>query len=217
MQALARAIWIAVCLLSLAISVPVVLSGQLRFAYTTTMLRKLAWLWPQDYAFIGDSLTLDCTWRRVTGRPLSTVVLAQAGQAIREIAPQVGLARALGAKHLFIAAGINDILLSRESTDQIARSFDFLLRGVDGGQTAVVTLIPFVSDPALAPSIMAANAAIAAAAKQRGFSVVDLNSALAPGGIRKPETTYDGIHFTPQACSIWNEAIAAQIARITAK
>ena len=74
MRALARAIWIAVCLLCLAISVPVVLSGNLRFAYATTMLRKLAWLWPQDYAFIGDSLTLNCTWRWVTGRPLSTVM-----------------------------------------------------------------------------------------------------------------------------------------------
>jgi len=215
MRALARAIWIAVCLLCLAISVPVVLSGNLRFAYATTMLRKLAWLWPQDYAFIGDSLTLNCTWRWVTGRPLSTVVLASGGQGIWEMAPQVSLARALGAKYLFIAAGIADI--PRDSTDEIARNFDFLLRGVGAGQTAIVTLIPFVSDPALAPSIKAANSAIAAAAKQRGFSVVDLNPALASDGVRKPEMTYDGIHFTHQACTIWNEAIEAQIARMPTK
>jgi GDSL-like Lipase/Acylhydrolase family len=217
MRALERAIWIAVCLLSLAISGPVLLSSHLRFSYTITVLRRLAWLWPQDYAFIGDSLTLDCKWRWMTGRPLSTVVLARGGAGIKEIAQQVTLARALGAKHLFIEAGINDILISHDSTDQIARSFNSLLRSIDVGQTAVITLIPFVSDPAMASSITMADAAISVAARQRGFSVIDLNTELASEGIRKPRMTYDGIHFTQQACAIWSKAIAAQIALMTTK
>ena len=180
------------------------------------MSRKWAWIWPQDYAFIGDSLTLNCSWRRITGRPLSTIVLAEGGRTIRQITSQVSLAHSLGARHLFINAGGNDILLL-EQTDQIARDFDFLLRQIQGEQTAVVTLIPYLSDVAMAPSITAANAVIADLARRRGFPVIDLNPILASAGVRKPEMTNDGIHLTQQACIVWNDAVRAQIANIVTR
>jgi lysophospholipase L1-like esterase len=152
------------------------------------------------------------------GRPLSTVVLAVGGETIREVAKQISLARDVGAKHLFIAAGLNDIILQHEPTEQIARSFDFLLRRIDVGQTALVTLIPYVSDPALAPSIRAANAIIADIAERRGFVVIDLNPILASkDNVRGPEMTTDGLHFTSQACAVWMDAVKAQIPRMGAR
>ena len=216
MGTVVRAIWISICLLSFLISVPVALSESLRSAYMSFMSRKWAWIWPQDYAFIGDSLTLNCSWRRITGRPLSTIVLAEGGRTIRQITSQVWLAHSLGARHLFINAGGNDILLL-EQTDQIARDFDFLLRQIQGEQTAVVTLIPYVSDVAMAPSITAANAVIADLARRRGFPVIDLNPILASDGVRRPEMTNDGIHLTQQACIVWNDAVRAQIANIVTR
>jgi hypothetical protein len=218
MRALTRAACIVICALSFLISVPVVLSGPLRSAYMITVFRKAAWIWPHEYAFIGDSLTLDCPWRWAMGRPLSTVVLAVGGESIREVAKQISLARHVGAKHLFIAAGLNDIILEHEPTEQIARSFDFLLRRIDVGQTALVTLIPYVSDPTLAPSIRAANAIISDMAKRRGFVVIDLNPILASkDNVRRPEMTTDGLHFTSQACAVWMDAVKAQIPQMGAR
>lgn len=216
MRALLRSLGIAICILSLLISVPVVVTGTLRSAYVTTLMRHLAPIWPYRYIFIGDSLTLDCAWHWVTPRPLSTAVLAQGGAGILGIAPQLTLARALGAKKLFIAAGINDILLHNDSTERIATNFEYLLRGVSAGQDAVVTLVPYVSNPAFAPRIAAANSVIAKLAGQRGFQVIDLNPQISVGGVRKPEMTRDGVHFTRRACAIWAAAVKAKISRMGA-
>ena len=89
MRRLARAAWFIVCLLSLFIAVPVVLSDRLRSDYVMAVYRKLAWIWPQEYALVGDSLALDCPWPRAFGKPGSTVVLAQGGKGIRESAQQI--------------------------------------------------------------------------------------------------------------------------------
>jgi lysophospholipase L1-like esterase len=215
MRRLARAGWFLVCILSLFIAVPVVLSERLRSDYVLTLYRKLAWLWPQEYALVGDSLALDCPWPRAFGKPGSTIVLAQGGKGIREAAQQIVLSRSLRAKYVFIAVGINDILLVHAPADQVARDFNYLLDTLDATQAALVSLIPYVSDAGLAPAIDAANAVIAGLAGQRGIPVVDLNAVLASkDGVRNSEMTYDGVHFSLRACELWIDAVKAQISRM---
>ena len=218
MRRLARAAWFIVCILSLFIAVPVVLSDKLRSDYVMTVYRKLAWLWPQEYALVGDSLALDCPWPRAFGKPGSTIVLAQGGKGIRESAQQIVLSRSLRTKYVFIAVGINDILFVHAPADQIARDFNYLLDTLDAPQAALVSLIPYVADGALAPNIDAANAVIAGLAGQRGIPVVDLNAVLASkDGVRNSEMTYDGVHFSRRACELWIDAVKAQVPRMPAQ
>jgi hypothetical protein len=206
-----RVTWITICIVSLCISLPVVLSGSLRSTFLLTIYRKVAWIWPHEYASIGDSLINQCSWRLQLDKPFSVVNLAEGGQGISGVSQQIVQAREVGAKYLFIAAGINDIILEHTPLDQITYNFAFLLRKISPNQKAVVTLIPYVSNPAFSPAIREANVAIRTLAENSGLAVIDLNPDIAPNGIRKPEMTTDGVHFSPQACAVWIAAVRAKI------
>jgi hypothetical protein len=211
MPRLLRITWIAICIVSLCISLPVVLSGSLRSAFLLTIYRQVAWIWPHEYASIGDSLINHCSWRLLLEKPFSTVDLAEGGQGISGVTQQIVQSQEVGAKYLFIATGINDIILEHTPIDQITYNFTLVLRKIGPDQKAVVTLIPYVSDPAFSPAIREANIAIRSLAENRGLAVIDLNPDIAQNGVRKPEMTTDGVHFSPQACSVWIAAIRAKI------
>jgi GDSL-like Lipase/Acylhydrolase family len=211
MPRLLRVTWITICIVSFCISLPVVLSGSLRSTFLLTIYRKVAWIWPHEYASIGDSLINQCSWQLQLEKPFSIVNLAEGGQGINGVTQQIVRAREIGAKYLFIATGINDIILEHTPIDQITYNFALVLRKIGPNQKAVVTLIPYVTDPAYSPAIREANIAIRSLAENRGLAVIDLNPDIAPNGIRKSEMTTDGVHFSPQACSVWIAAIRAKI------
>jgi lysophospholipase L1-like esterase len=167
---------------------------------------------PVKYVFIGDSLTAECSWKwKLAANPLSIVNLASGGADLRSIAHQADAARSFHPEYLLISGGINDLLFDQAPLDQIEYDIRFLLRRVAPGQNAIITLIPYVSDRRQASRIAAANAAISGIVSQRGIPIVDLNSSLSENGVRKPEMTTDGIHFTPLACNIWIDAMRAQL------
>jgi lysophospholipase L1-like esterase len=205
-----------ICVASFCISVPVVSSDSLRSSFLLTVFRGAVWIWPHEYAFVGDSLTAQCNWGWHLGRPFSVVNLAVGGQGMNGVTAQIAQARQIGAKYLFIAAGINDIVLEHAPLDQIRYNFELALRSITPTQKAAVTLIPYVSNPVFSPAIEAANVAIRTLAERRGLGVIDLNPDLASDGIRKPEMTTDGVHFTPEACAVWLAAVKIQIARLNA-
>ena len=184
------------------------LSGTVRSAFLLVCTRTIARISPPDYAFVGDSLTRDCRWLgRVTWNPIRGVNLAVGGSVIRQIAAQVGEAEKLGAKHVLIAAGINDLILDHAPKERIEFDFDLLLRGLGRNQHAIVTLIPYTSDAAYSSRIDATNELIKSLAGHRSLTVLDMNSYLSSNGTRKPEMTNDGVHFSDQACAIWSREI----------
>lgn len=206
------AIWAAVSIISVTISLLVFMSGSTRSAFLLAIYRKIALVSPPGYAFVGDSLTAQCDWRlQLMKNPFGVINLASGGAAIRAVVSQVSQADSIGAEYVLIAAGLNDVILDDAPIDQIERDFGYLLRKI-GAKKAIVTLIPYVSDAAFSERISGANRSIAILARQRGYPVIDLNPELAPEGVRKPEMTTDGVHFTPLACSIWLRAIRRQIA-----
>lgn len=202
-----------VCIISIAVAVPVVLSGTLRSAYMTTIDRKIASIWPPEYAFVGDSLTENCNWRWELGT-FSVINLAVGGVDIRDIGHQLTEATALKVKVIFIEAGINDVILESAPTERISQDFEYLLQQIPVGQKAVVTLIPLVSIHSFTDKIEAANSTIASLAESRGLTVIDLNPKLASEGIRNAEMTTDGIHFNVKACQIWSDEIRAKAASL---
>ncbi|PWB81896.1 MAG: hypothetical protein C3F11_13795 [Methylocystaceae bacterium] len=206
---LAQAISTLVCLAAVAVASFVFLDGSLRRAFLLAIFKRLAQKYPPAYAIVGDSLATQSDWRSLGRHPLDVINLAKGGATIKEIAGQALEARDLGARCVVIDGGLNDLLFDEAPIEQIEYDFRALLRRIGANAHAIVTLMPYVADPALAPRIDAANRVIGALAKERGFAVVDLNPRLSSHGARKSEMTDDGLHFTPLASSIWVEAVRA--------
>ncbi len=206
-----RLVWLTVSIVSIAVAVLAVASGTLRSAYVAMAERKLASIRPPDFAFVGDSLTENCSWRWEL-RSAFIINLAVSGTDIRDIARQVVQASALKADVISIEAGINDIILESAPVDRIAYDFGYLLQRLPATQKAIVTLVPFVSAQTMNARIQAANSVIRVLAEARRLPVVDLNPRLAPNGVRSREMTTDGVHFNDDACRIWVEEIRAQAA-----
>lgn len=208
---LAQTLWTLLCLAAIAVSVLVFVDGATRRAFLLSFFERFARNFPPTFAIVGDSLAAQCRWRALGRRPFDVIDLAVGGATIKEIAGQIRQADAIGAKCLIIDGGLNDLLFDGASVDQIEHDFRALLRRIPPDRKAIVTLMPYVSDPASAPHIDAGNGVIRALAESRGFEVVDLNPQLSEGGVRRPEMTDDGLHFTPRACAIWVEAVRARL------
>ena len=188
-------------------------SGTVRSAF----LLWIARVWPPTYALAGDSTTRNCQWiGRLAWNPFAILNLAESGRVTREIAAQVRTAKRRGAGAVLIAAGINDLIEDNAPTEIIAFDFDILLRNLGPDQRAVVTLIPYTSDVALSPRIDAANSAIRRLAERRKIAVIDLNPALSENRVRKPEMTFDGVHFTERACAAWLDLLKKQLSETAA-
>ena len=193
-------------IIAFAVTLAVLLSGSVRTALLATIDRKIASISPPQYAVVGDSLTADCNWRWNLGT-LSAINLGTGGTNIREIARQVNQAFALKTKFVSIEAGINDVLLEGASIQRVEQDFKILLQQIPPDRTAIVTLIPYVSDGSLSNKIDAANGIIRSLATARGLAVVDLNPNVASNGIRNPDMTTDGIHLSSNACRVWANKI----------
>ena len=210
---LARALRLAISIVAVGISASVFASGSVRQAFVLAGLKKLSLIMPPEYAFAGDSLTARCDWRwRISQNPLSVVNLAVEGAVIRQISDQVSDANIMRARFVMIDAGINDVF-QNTPVDQLERDFEWLLRQVGAQQKGIVTLIPYISDAAFSERIANANRSIVAITKTHGVPVIDLNAQLASDGVRRPEMTTDGIHFSRLACSIWIKDVRRELNR----
>jgi lysophospholipase L1-like esterase len=187
-------------------------SGAIRSQLVDTVSISVARIYPLEYAFIGDSLTVDCELRwRLSSNPFDAISVARGGADIRGAVHQVNAVAPLRPKVLFIAIGINDVLLERAPAEQIAYDSTLLLARIPKEQKTYVTSIPYVSDKSRASDIAAANIAISALASLRGMTVIDLNPAIAVDGMRMPNMTVDGVHFSERACAIWTRIIQETI------
>ena len=60
--------------------------------------------------------------------------------------------------------------------------------------------------------IDAANAAMAELCRRHAVAVLDLNPIVSRGGVRRPEMTEDGLHFTRRANALWLKALRPMLA-----
>ena len=96
--------------------------------------------------------------------------------------------------------------------EQIEHDFRALLRRLDDGARAIFTLMPHVADPAYSEQIEAANRRMAALCAEHGVAVLDLNPEVSTGGVRRPEMTDDGLHFSARANEAWIAAVRRMMA-----
>jgi hypothetical protein len=201
---LAAAFWV-VPVLAAALLLFALAEGDARCALRLALARRLPWFAPQVIV-AGDSLAACCDFRPLASRPFGVLSLAKGGATLLDIAGQ--LHRACGVEAgVVVDGGLNDLLSHDSSPERIARDFEALLALMGARDKIVFTLMPHVADHAYSRRIDRANELIGAICRERGVVALDLNPRLSVGGVRRPEMTDDGLHFTPRANALWVEAL----------
>jgi len=177
-----------------------------RNALLLALAQNRRWIAPRIIV-VGDSLAACCPFAELSRRPLGVLTLARGGATLKEIAGQIQQARPIAARYVIIDGGLNDILFHDAPPEQIDNDFRALLRCLDEGATAIFTLMPYVADPSRSERIEAANRRMSALCAEHGVAVLDLNPELSTGGVRRPEMTDDGLHFSPRANAVWIAAV----------
>jgi lysophospholipase L1-like esterase len=209
----ATAFWIVAGLVGLAVSIFAFSSGGVRRAMFLSLIERSGGRLSPRYVVVGDSLAAQCPWRRgLAARPFGVLSLATGGATLKEIGGQIVRARSIGKRFLLINGGLNDLLFDDASPDQIEQDFSALLRRIDSEAKVVVTLMPYVADPAAASRIDEANEILRRLAAANGCLVLDLNPEISSNRVRRPQMTNDGLHFTALADEIWIEAMRRMIA-----
>ena len=212
--------WRLVCVLTQGIGLAGValvalglMSGRIRSSIPILIDSQVARAWPFTYVVVGDSLAAECPWKWTFGlSPVAVANLAVGGSDLRQITHQLDQAHHFRPQVVLISGGGNDLLNYEAPLHAIRYDFALLLRHLGKEQKAVVTLIPYISDRNFADRITAANEVIAELSLQRGIQVIDVNPALSVDGVRRPEMTTDGIHFSALACRAWITAVKSRLA-----
>lgn len=200
------------CALALALAAPAcaaiglsLTDGGIRRAFQFALAKRFGAPFTPEVIVVGDSLAAACPWRKLFRSPFATLNLAEGGATIKEIAGQVYRARAIPAPWLLINGGLNDLLFDAATPEQIEADYRALFRRVDTGRKVAVTLMPYIADPEQSGRIAAANVILSQLCAERGYAVIDLNPEIAREGVRKPDMTPDGLHFSSKAEAVWLE------------
>jgi len=206
---------VAASLLTAKVAVFALVDRDARDAMLLSLARNQRWTAPRVIV-VGDSLAACCPFAKLSWRPLGVLTLAKGGSTLKEIGGQILRARGIAARHVIIDGGLNDILFHDAPPEQIEHDFRALLRRLDDGATAIFTLMPHVADPAYSEQIEAANRRMAALCAEHGVAVLDLNPELSTDGVRRPEMTDDGLHFSARANEAWIAAVRRMMSEETA-
>jgi hypothetical protein len=196
----------AAFLLVATVTVFSVVNRGARDAILLSLAQSQRWFAP-TIVVAGDSLAACCPFGKLSRRPLGVLTLAKGGATLKEIGGQITQARGIAARYVIIDGGLNDLLFYDAPPEQIEHDFRALLHRLGDGATAIFTLMPHVADRAYSERIEAANRLMAALCADHGVSVLDLNPELSMGGVRRPEMTNDGLHFSPRANEAWIAAV----------
>jgi lysophospholipase L1-like esterase len=202
---------VAAFLLAATMAVFATLDRGARDAMLLSLARNQRWTAP-PIIVVGDSLAACCPFAKLSRRPLGVLTLAKGGATLKDIGAQISRARGIAARYIIIDGGLNDILSCDAPPEQIEHDFRALLRRLDDGAQAIFTLMPHVADPAYSERIEAANRRMAALCAEHGVAVLDLNPEVSTGGVRRPEMTDDGLHFSARANEAWIAAIRRMMA-----
>ncbi len=201
----------AAFLLAAKVAVFALVDRGARDAMLLSLARNQRWFAPRIIV-VGDSLAACCPFGKLSWRPLGVLSLAKGGATLEEIGGQITRARGIAARYVIIDGGLNDILFHDAPREQIERDFRALLRRLDDGARAIFTLMPHVADPARSERIEAVNRRMAALCAEHGVAVLDLNPEVSAGGVRRPEMTDDGLHFSARANEAWIAAVRRMMA-----
>jgi lysophospholipase L1-like esterase len=164
-----------------------------------------------NIAVVGDSLAAGCPFRTLSWRPFEVINFAKGGARLVDIAAQLEHAQGYRPRSFIIDGGLNDLFGAAAPIRDIERDFRILLQVLDPGASAIFTLMPYIAQREVAPLIDAANAMMAELCRERGVEVLDINPHVSLNGVRRPDMSDDGVHFTPRANAVWIAALREKL------
>lgn len=203
--------FVAVAVAMLVTAVFCLTDGGIRLALQFALAKRIGGVFTPELIVAGDSLAASCPFKRLNRHPFAVLNLAAGGATIMEIAGQIHRARDIPARWLLIDGGLNDLLFDNAAPDQLEADFRALFRRMEERRRVIVTLMPYVADPAQSARIEAANGRLARLCAERGYLVIDLNPSISRDGARASDMTCDGLHFARKAEVIWLDAVRGTI------
>lgn len=167
-----------------------------------------------DVVFFGDSETAGGDWQQAFP-DVKSINLGYVGEDVKGMLRRVDAIKAVKPKKVFLMAGING--LQQQSVDEFEYWYvalvDAIRREMPEAELYIESILPVTSysDYCDNGKIRDANVVLQRLAAERNIQYVDVYSAYAQDGALPETMSYDGLHLTEDAYSIWYNAIKEYI------
>lgn len=167
-----------------------------------------------DVVFFGDSHTAGGDWQRAFP-DVKSINLGYIGEDVKGMLRRVDAIAAVHPKKVFLMAGING--LQQQTMEEFEYWYTALVgairREVPEAKLYIESILPVIdySDYCDNEKIREANVVLQRLAAEREVLYIDIYSAYAQDGALPDEISYDGLHLTEEAYSIWYEVIRNQV------
>lgn len=159
-----------------------------------------------DVVFFGDSHTAGGDWQKAFS-DVQSINLGYAGEDVKGMLRRVDAIAAVHPKKVFLMAGING--LQQQTMEEFeywyAALVDSIHNVVPEAELYMESILPVTSysDYCDNGKIREANVALQRLAADRNISYVDIFNAYEQDGVLPDTMSYDGLHLTAEAYSLW--------------
>jgi GDSL-like lipase/acylhydrolase family protein len=165
---------------------------------------------------LGDSLTEGAPWRELTGCP-HLVDRGIGGDTTAKLLARLDDVLKFKPRAVFLMIGVNDISLGVPKETTVG-NFRVILDRLAGTHVVAAYVLPVAASYGrrqINDAISDLNRTIAGLVAGRpDTTVLDLRPLLrGSDGYLREEFSYDGLHLSPKAYSVWRDAIAPDIAK----
>ena len=163
-----------------------------------------------DVVFFGDSHTAGGDWQKAFPR-VKSINLGYIGEDVKGMLRRVDAIAAVHPKKVFLMAGING--LQQQSMEEFeywyAALVDEIREEVLDADLYIESILPVTgySDYCDNEKIREANDIVQKIAIKRNIHYIDVYSAYAQDGALPDAMSYDGMHLTEEAYSLWYDCI----------
>lgn len=163
-----------------------------------------------DVVFFGDSETAGGNFQKAFP-DIKSINLGYIGEDVKGMLRRVETIAAVNPKQVFLMAGING--LQQQTMEDFefwyAALVDAIRNAVPDAELYIESILPVTSysDYCDNSKIREANTILQRMAIERNSPYIDVYSAYAHDGALPDEMSYDGLHLTEEAYSIWYESI----------
>lgn len=167
-----------------------------------------------DVVFFGDSETAGGDFQKAFPS-VKSINLGYIGEDTKGMLRRVDAIAAVRPRKIFMMAGING--LRQQSMEEFeywyATLVDSIQDAVPEAELYIESILPVArySDYCDNAKIRDANAVLQRLATERNIPFVDLYNAYAKDGVLPDEMTYDGLHLTIEAYSVWYHMTAPYV------
>lgn len=163
-----------------------------------------------DVVFFGDSETAGGNFQKEFPE-VQSINLGYIGEDVKGMLRRVEAIAAVHPKKVFLMAGING--LKYQSLDDFefwyAALIDSIRAAVPEAELYIESILPVTSysDYCDNGKIREANVVLQRLATERNIHYIDLYKAYAQDGVLPDDMSYDGLHLTEEAFSLWYDCI----------